>query len=709
MSNPVTSEFPGVKPAKVDDRGVARRLPIGVEVLPDGGVHARVWAPRRSHVDVVIDKDRDQNGIVQNRVVGSLAVSTLSVEGNGYFSGEVSDAAAGSRYWFRLDEGERLYPDPASRFQPEGPHGPSEIVDPRSFQWADGAWRGVGLRGQVIYELHVGTFTREGTWAAATAELPELRALGVTLIEMMPVADFPGRFGWGYDGVDLFAPTHLYGRPDDLRRFVDRAHQLGLGVILDVVYNHFGPDGNYLKEFSAGYFTDRSKNEWGEAIDFDGPGSGPVREFFVANAGYWIDEYHFDGLRLDATQQIFDGSADHILAAVSRRVRETARSRSTFVVAENEPQDVRLVLPPERGGYGLDALWNDDFHHSVRVALTGRNEAYYSDYRGTPQELISAVKHGYLYQGQWYSWQKQRRGTTSIGLERARLVTFIQNHDQVANSASGERLHRLATPGAWRAMTALLLLGPATPMLFQGQEFASSAPFLFFADHNPELARLVREGRAEFLAQFRSLATPEGCAALDDPGASATFERCKLDFGERERHATACRLHKDLLALRRADPVLRLQGDGGVDGAVLSDRAFVLRFFADAAGLKPAPSARPSTRSGRAVEGTRPPAATDPADQAGDRLLIVNLGRDLHLENAPEPLLAPPQDARWRLLWSSEDPRYGGWGTPPVESDEGWRVPGHAAVLLAVVSRQSTVDSPVDGPVDSPQTDSDAD
>ena len=302
-------------------------------------------------------------------------------------------------YRFRLD-GENSYPDPASRFQPEGPHGPSQIVDPAAFGWTDRDWCGIHIEGQVIYEMHVGTFTRQGTWEAAARELETLSASGVTVLEIMPVADFTGSFGWGYDGVNLYAPTRLYGIPDDFRRFVDRAHSTGLAVILDVVYNHFGSDGAYFTEFSDDYFTDRYENEWGRPINFDGKNSAPVREFIIANAGYWIDEFHIDGLRLDATQQIFDATSPHVLAEITRRAREAAHERSIIIVAENEPQHVKLIRPVEQGGYGMDALWNDDFHHTAVVAMTGRNEAYYTDYRGTPQEFVSAVKWGYLYQGQ---------------------------------------------------------------------------------------------------------------------------------------------------------------------------------------------------------------------------------------------------------------------------------------------------------------------
>ncbi|HVE77429.1 MAG TPA: malto-oligosyltrehalose trehalohydrolase [Gemmatimonadaceae bacterium] len=622
MSQPTTGRAPSW-----------RRLPVGAELAPGGGAHFRVWAPRRRRVEVV---------------AGDRVATSLAAEPGGYFSGTVADVGVGTHYRLCLDGGD-CYADPASRFQPEGPHGPSEILDPARYAWGDAGWRGPSLDGAVLYEMHVGTFTSEGTWRAAAGQLEALADTGITVVEVMPVADFPGRFGWGYDGVNLFAPTRLYGHPDDMRAFVDRAHALGIGVILDVVYNHLGPDGNCLEQFAAEYFTDRHKTDWGKPPNFYGPGSAAVRELYLANARYWIDEFHLDGLRLDATQNIYDESSPHILAEVGRVAREAARGRATILIAENEPQDRTLVTPADAGGYELDAVWNDDFHHTALVALTGQNEAYYSDYKGTPQELVSAAKYGFLYQGQRYEWQKKRRGTPSHGIPRQRFVHFIENHDQVANSARGCRVHQRTSPGRHRAITTLLLLGPQTPMLFQGQEFSASAPFLFFADHKPELAREVRKGRREFLGQFPSIATAAVQEQLADPADPETFERCRLDHAERERHGEAHALHRDLLRLRREDPVLRLQGRDGIDGAVLSSGAFVLRWF---------------------------------ADDGDDRLLLVNLGQALRLAPAPEPLLAPPAGRRWGLLWSSEDPRYGGGGTPAVDSDEGWRLPGEAAVAL---------------------------
>lgn len=635
----------------------ARRFPVGAE-LTAGGVDFRVWAPVRKTVDVVFD---------------SGETVPLEREDAGYFSGFAPNARAGSRYKYSLDSSE-LCPDPASRFQPEGPHGSSQVVDAAAFAWSDQNWGGIAIPHQVIYEMHIGTFTQPGIWSSAEAELPALAETGVTVLEVMPVAEFPGRFGWGYDGVQWFAPAHIYGCPDDFRRFVDRAHALGLGVILDVVYNHLGPDGNYLPKFAPQYFCDKT-TDWGAAINYDGDDCGPVREFVMSNACYWIEEFHLDGLRLDATQDIHDSSEDHILRAMAREVRKRAAPREVIFVAENEPQQVKLVKPAEQGGYGLDGLWNDDFHHTAIVALTGRNEAYYTDYLGKPQEFISSMKYGYLYQGQRYKWQKKRRGTQGLDVNPAAFVTFIENHDQVANSAYGKRCHALSSPGKLRAITALMLLAPGTPMLFQGQEFGASSPFLFFADQNPELNRQIRQGRAEFLAQFRSIATPDVQKLLADPGDPATFERCKLDHSERETHRELYDLHRDLLKLRREEPVFRAQKRHGLDGAVLSSEAFLLRYF---------------------------------GDDGDDRLLVVNLGVDLHLDPAPEPLLAPPADSEWAVLWSSENPKYGGIGAPSLDSRSGWevppkgkpkvtednwRIPGHAAVVLKPVpATASTLD-----------------
>ena len=620
--------------------GIARRLTVGAELQKDGGAHVRVWAPACRQVE-----------LVRPGVEGTPERSwPMDREDDGHFHVLDPEARSGGRYWFRLD-GDRLRPDPASRSQPDGPHQPSAYVDPAAFEWTDRSRPGVQPVGQVVYEMHVGTFTPEGTWASAARELPELARIGITTIEMMPICEFPGRFGWGYDGVDLYAPAHIYGTPDDLRRFVDRAHALGLGVILDVVYNHLGPDGNYLAEFSPDYFTDKYTNDWGRAINFEGPAA--ARDFFVQNARYWIEEFHFDGLRLDATQDIKDASPRNVIAEIVAAAR-SASPVPIYIVAENEPQQTVLVRTAERGGYGVDALWNDDGHHTAVVALTGRREAYYRDYQGTAQELISCARFGYLYQGQWYSWQRKRRGTPALDLLPRAFVAYLENHDQVANSAFGRRLHQSAAPGRYRALTAWLLLGPATPMLFQGQEYSSSRPFLYFADHNPELARAVRRGRVEFLAQFPSLTDDRVVRAIPPPGDEATFRASKLDPGERTRHHEAYALHSDLLALRRDDPVMARAGTIRPEGAVLGPGALMLRYI-------------------------------DP--ECGDRLLIVNLDCDLDFSPAREPLLASPFESRWRLAWSSEAPEYGGQGTPPLDPDGPWLVPGSSAIFLIAEPR----------------------
>ncbi len=622
----------------------ARRFPIGAEILGDG-VHFRVWAPNMQQVEVCLDDPTSDD-----------PVFPMQPEKDGYFSTHVRGLGPGGLYWFRQVGQEQLIPDPASRYQVRGPHGPSQVVDPSAYRWNDEDWSGVTLEGQVLYEMHVGTFTMPGTWKAAAERLEDLADLGVTVIEMMPITDFPGRFGWGYDGVNLFAPTHLYGGPDDLRAMIDQAHQIGLGVILDVVYNHLGPDGNYLPLFSENYFSRTHRTDWGEAINFDGPQAEHVREYFLTNATYWIREFHFDGLRLDATHDMVDHSQRHILAELTDTVRRAAGDRSVILVGENEPQRAQLFHSPTAGGFGIDAVWNDDFHHSAMVRLSGRAEAYYSDYLGKPQEFISLAKRGFLYQGQWYSWQKNPRGTPVLDIAPARFVTFIQNHDQVANTAKGQRAGHGASAGRLKAMTAYWLLSPGTPMLFQGQEFAAPNPFYYFADHRPELAEKVNEGRREFMRQFPSIAQPDVQAQLPDPADPATFVRCKLLFGQEPTNEAIYQFHRDLLRLRREDPVFSAQEAGALDGAVLGEGAFVLRFFG--------------------------------GDQ-DDRLLLVNFEADLRLLPMPEPLLAPPQGKEWQLLLSTEDLKYGGHGTPPLDSEGIWLLPGQAAIVLAAAASET--------------------
>jgi maltooligosyltrehalose trehalohydrolase len=618
-------------------------MPKGLFIgaLPSArGTRFRVWAPKAREVEVVLTNRASRHG--------------LKAEEAGYFSSIVPNARAGDRYRFSLDGGEP-FPDPASRYQPEGPHGSSEIIDPYAYGWseAESKWGGVFLERQIFYELHIGTFTPQGTYLSAISEFPRLRDLGITIFECMPLAEFAGDVGWGYDGVDLFAPFHGYGRPDDLRQMIDTAHQYGIGVILDVVYNHFGPDGNYLGKYSNHYFSETS-TEWGTAINFDGENSVPVRDFFLANVAHWITEYHFDGLRLDATQSICDDGSHgtHIIAEIGNCTRESANGRSTIVVAENEPQDCRLICPIDENGYGLDAVWNDDFHHSAVVAITGRREAYFSDHLGHAQEFISAAKYGYLYQGQYYSWQKNPRGTSSLHADAKAFITFLENHDQVANFGRSQRLRLQSSPARYRTMTALWLLGPGTPMFFQGQEYGTLTPFHYFAGHAGELAKSVTEGRGAFMLQFASQDTPEMKLYSADPEDPETFLRSRLDPSEQRQHPKILKLHTDLLALRRSDPVLSRAIESYCDGAVLGDRCFVLRYIT-------------SSRD--------------------DRLLVINLGTDLDLPHLPEPLVAPPACCDWEVQWSSEWPAYGGCGSYSPGRFGPWHILGECAMLLVPV------------------------
>ncbi len=629
-------------------REITRRYPIGAELVGNGQAHFRVWAPKANRLEVVLEgKWRGDRDV---KILPTFW--ELEREPTGYFSGSL-EAGAGALYRFRIDGGENFYPDPASRFQPEGPHGPSCLVDPAQFKWTDAHWLGIKMQGQIMYEVHVGTFTGEGTWRAAMKELAELARIGITVIEMMPIADFPGEFGWGYDGVDLFAPTRLYGPPDDLRAFVNEAHSLGLAVILDVVYNHFGPDGNYLGLYSDDYLHRERGNDWGDSINFDGKNSGPVREFFITNGRYWIEEFHFDGFRFDATQSIHDESEEYIVGAIGRAARLAAGSRSIILVAENEPQEAKLIRARSEGGDDLDGVWNDDFHHSAHVVMTGRHEAYYSDYRGRPQEFVSAAKYGYLFQGQPYWWQDAERGMSALDAHPAAFVSFLENHDQVSNSAAGARMRFESSPGVYRAMTALLLLGPWTPLLFQGEEFGATSPFVFFADiGDDKLREAIRVGRFDFLAQFPSIATKEAQQSLAVPTRRETFELCKLNLAERETERLFYDLHCDLIRLRREDSRFQKQILRGVDGAILGEHSFLLRYF---------------------------------GERDDERLLIVNLGPAQSFIPAPEPLLAPPFGFQWDMIWTSDHERYGGPGISKPVSDEGWSLPAEATIALRAI------------------------
>jgi maltooligosyltrehalose trehalohydrolase len=420
----------------------------------DDGVRFRVWAPGKRAVEVVLE------GPVPR-------VIPLGKHADGMFSGLVSGLAAGARYRYRVD-GHGPFPDPASRFQPEGVHGPSQVVDPTRFCWTDQGWRGVIPANLVIYELHVGTFSPEGTFDGVIHRLPELAGLGVTAIELMPVADFPGRRNWGYDGVDLFAPARCYGRPDDLRRLVDQAHRLGLAVLLDVVYNHFGPDGNYLAQFSPDYFSARYKTLWGPAINLDGERSAMVRAFFFENALHWLWEYHMDGLRLDATHYLFDESPRTFLAELAALVRESIGDRAVHLIAEDPRNLAAMVRAESEGGWGLDGLWSDDFHHELRRYLVGDSEGAFRDFRGRVPDLALTINRGWLFRGEYSLHRGYFRGSDPTGIEPRRFVFYLQNHDRIGNRAMGERLNHQVDPPTYRAASALLLTAPAAPLLFMG-------------------------------------------------------------------------------------------------------------------------------------------------------------------------------------------------------------------------------------------------
>ncbi len=510
-----------------------------------------VWAPDASSVETVVEG------------VGDFPMQKSP---DGYFSATVPGCGAGDLYRFRID-GRGPFPDPASRFQPQGVHGPSEIVDPSIFPWTDQEWKGVKREGLVLYELHVGTFTPEGAFRSAAGKLLELCDLGVTAVELMPVADFAGNRNWGYDGVALFAPARCYGAPDDLRGFVNEAHGLGLAVFLDVVYNHLGPDGAYHSLFSRHYFSQKHRNPWGSGINFDGPESGPVREFFIENSLRWIQEYHFDGLRLDATHAIVDESPRHILAEISAAVKESQirTGRVAHIMAEDVNNLPHMMKPESERGWGLDAVWSDDFHHQVRRGLAGDSDGYFADFDGTAQSVADTARKGWFYSGQYAPYFGRQRGGDATGLEYSRFIFYIQNHDQVGNRAFGDRIHQTVDLSCYRAVSVLLLILPQVPLLFMGQEWAAGTPFQYFTNHRAELGRLVTAGRRREFERFAAFADPKVRESIPDPQAAATFEASRLQWDERNRqpHRRILRLYKALLALRNSEPALQSRGCSG--------------------------------------------------------------------------------------------------------------------------------------------------
>ena len=494
----------------------------------------RVWAPMARQVEVVSGGRR--HGLARD----------------GEWWEAAPGPAPGEDYAFLVD-GEGPFPDPRSPWQPAGVHGPSRGVDHAAFPWTDAGWRPPALGAGAIYELHVGTFTSAGTFEAAIERLDHLVALGVSHVELMPVADFPGARGWGYDGVALWAPRHAYGGPEGLKRLVDACHARGLAVLLDVVYNHLGPAGNYLARFGP-YFTDRYRTPWGEAVNLDGAGSDEVRRFVCDNAGMWLADYHLDGLRLDAVHALLDRSATHLLEQLAgeTRVLAAALGRPLVLVAESDLNDPRLVQPPARGGYGLDAQWNEDFHHALHAALTGERTGYYADF-GCLADLAATLRDGFAYAGRYSVYRRRRHGRVPVGVGGHQLVGCLQNHDQVGNRARGERTAALLGPGRLRIGAALVMTAPFVPLLFQGEEWGATTPFLFFTDHEPALGRLVSEGRRREFAAFGWPAD-----AVPDPQAPETFLRSRLDWSEpgRPAHAALLEWYRALARLRREQPDL---------------------------------------------------------------------------------------------------------------------------------------------------------
>ena len=528
-----------------------------------GGVCFRLWAPVATSVALHVRKTGHRGQILIFALERSRKNQDLTPvsPAEDVWEIDLPGAAAGDRYAYSIDARDPL-PDPVSRFQPDGVHGWSEIIDPTAFAWTDTTWRGLDPHRAVIYELHVGTFTREGTFAAATTKLPHLKDLGVTAVELMPVADFAGRRNWGYDGAALFAPSRAYGRPDDLRAFVDAAHALDLAVLIDVVYNHLGPEGAYLPSFSPRFLTPAHRTPWGDAVNLDDDGNAGVRRLLLDNALHWIGEYHADGLRLDAIHSLIDNSDRPFVAQLSSAVHGARRPRP-LVYAEDSRNLAYLVQDPARGGWGVDGVWADDFHHVVRRMVAGDDYSYYVDYQGTARELADILRHGWLYSGQHSRHWKAPRGTSAGGVAMRAAVVCVQNHDQVGNRALGDRLHHRIDPAVWRAVVAVLLTSPMTPLLFMGQEWAASTPFQFFTDFEPDLGEKIVEGRR---AEFRGVpefSTPEAARRIPNPQADATFEASRLNWDERAdpQHATSLALHQALLRLRDEHPELHASDD----------------------------------------------------------------------------------------------------------------------------------------------------
>ncbi len=600
-----------------------RQLPPQGAHLDDQGVRYRIWAPKCRRLDVEIYG-------VQGGIARTIAMDR---EADGAFTGVDPQGAAGDLYKYRLDGGPS-FPDPTSRWQPMGIHGPSMVIDPGRYAWQDAGWRRSALRDLSIYELHIGAFTPEGTFRAAMERLPDLRALGVTAIEIMPIADFPGGRNWGYDGVCLYAPSRAYGHPNDLRALVDAAHGQGLTVILDVVYNHFGPDGNYLGCYIGEYLDETRKTPWGGAIRYGSPEYLPLREFVAENPGYWMREFHIDGFRLDATHAIVDESPRHILQEITAKIH----ALGGFAIAEDSRNESRVLLSESEGGLGFDGVWADDYHHVLRVTHTGENESYLGDFRGGLEEVIDTLGHGWHYRGKFSPGKKGRRGTESRHLALEKFIHCISNHDQIGNRAFGDRFSDVVHRDAYLAASALLCLGPYTPLLFMGQEWAASTPFLFFTDHPRELGEAVKLGRRDEFRDFKAFRDPEVLQRIPDPQAEQTFRNSKLawDEAESDNKRFVKTLYTACLALRHSEPAFRPASRNAVQAEALPCGLGALRL----------------------------------ADAAGDWLMLFDLIGEHSGSLQQHTICAPITGRQWKTQLSTNESRFGGSGATLISLPE---------------------------------------
>ena len=613
----------------------AHRMPFGAQIEADGTVRFALWAPAHARIGLLLDDAREP-----------LPMEALDGEQRGWHRLLTESARAGGRYAFVLPDGLRV-PDPASRFQPDDVHGMSELIDPLAFRWHDGAWRGRAWSSAVIVELHVGAFTPEGNFRGVIGKLDHLVSLGVTAIELMPIADFPGSRNWGYDGVLPYAPDSSYGRPEDLKALVDAAHARGLMVLLDVVYNHFGPDGAYLHAIAPQAFTARRQTPWGAAIDFDGPHSRAMREYFIHNACYWLDEFHLDGLRLDAVHAIHDEGPVHFLDELAQRARAGSTGREVHLILENEENCARLLERDARGEPArYTAQWNDDVHHVLHVAASGESSGYYADYLGNRQLFARALAEGFAFQGETMPYRGHARGEPCAHLPPGAFVAFIQNHDQIGNRAFGDRLTAVTTPEAMRAISALYLLLPQVPMLFMGEEWGASTPFPFFCDFAEPLASAVREGRRSEFARFPEFADPRARERIPDPIAIETFRSAKLDWDEASRgmHAESLARYRRLLEVRHREimPLLdRIDGAGRVEWI---------------GALRPAPPNAFSLRVRWSIGGDRATLVLEA--NLGDRACEgfgVSSGRALWVESQAEGDRFGPWAVRWSIEVAMQD------------------------------------------------------